>query len=98
MASWMNYIGIWEDAINDAINTAEEALKQLELDYRIKKLHSDAAIELEYVGSWDHITNSIITAYFTAAQSIISDYLPDIETDFYVNCYDSHFYIGGDEV
>jgi len=53
---------------------------------------------MKALNDWEHITNTIISAYFACAQSIIERELPDVDTDYYVNCDDSHFYIGGDEV
>ena len=96
--SWMNYMSIYEDDINNGIDTAEKALNQLELSNYNDELHREAFEELKEIGDWDHITNSIIAAYFRIAQSIIERELPDVDTDYFVNCTDSHFYIGQEEV
>lgn len=96
--SWLNCLSIYEEAINNGIDTAEEALRQLELEHRIKSLHTIAEDQLKETGDWNHITNSIIAAYFDAAKTIIELERPDVDTDYYVNCLDSHFYIGDDEV
>lgn len=97
--SWLNCLSIYEDAINNGIDTAEEALRQLELEHCIKELHRSAEESLKESGSWEHITNSIIDAYFYNAKEIIERETADsVDIDYYVNCNDSHFYIGDDEV
>ena len=96
--SILNNLTIWEEAINNGVDTAEEALRQLELDNCINELHREAEADLQESSDWKHITNSIIAAYFRVAQDIINRELPDVDTDYYVNCHDSHFYIGDDEV
>ena len=94
----MNCLSIYEEAINNGVDTAEEALRQLELEYRINDLHEGAIEEMQAINDWNHITNTIIGAYFSVAKSIIEQERPDVDTDYYVNCNDSHFYIGDDEV
>lgn len=98
MITTLQYLGIYEDAIENAVATAENALTQLDLDYCIDELNESAFEDMKALNDWEHITNTIISAYFACAQSIIERELPDVDTDYYVNCDDSHFYIGGDEV
>lgn len=98
MITTLQYLGIYEDAIENAVTTAENALTQLDLDYCIDELNESAFEDMKAINDWEHITNTIIAAYFACAQSIIERELPDVDTDYYVNCDDSHFYIGGDEV
>lgn len=97
--SYLNYLGIYEEAINNAIETCEEAMRSLNFtDKEIDELHDIAFEDLKDIGVWTDITNSIICAYFTTTSGIINDKFPEIETDFYINCDDSHFYINNEEV
>jgi len=97
--SILNNLTIWEDAICSGVNTAEEALRQLGLENCINELHRIAEAVLVDSGNWTHITNSIIYAYFYTAKDIIErELVSSVDIDYYVNCDDSHFYIGDDEV
>ena len=99
MITNLQYLGIYEDSIDSAINSCEEALKQLEFDVSdIDRMNDYALEDLKACGDWNDITNSIINAYFSTTQWFIAQRYPEIDTDYYVNGYDSHFYIGGDEV
>ena len=90
-------LGIYEDAINSAIETAEHAVRHAGLGKSgINDLHEMALEELKESGSFDDITNSIIDAYFIVAKDMIRQSFPKLECDFYVNCEDSDFYINGE--
>ena len=99
MISNLAYLGIYEDAINSAIDTCEEALKSLDFSVDdIDNMNEWAVDDLKQIGSWDDITNSIIEAYFSTTAYMINERFPDKECDYYVNCDDSHFYIDNEEV
>lgn len=93
------YLGIYEDAINDAIDTCESALKQVGASVSdIDSMNEDALCYLKECGSFDDITNSIISAYFSTVGYFIKKYKPDADVDYYVNGNDSHLYIDREEV
>lgn len=100
----LEYIGIYPRSIRKAVNVAEDALSRVDLDNYIDELNEGAIEMLKEVGDWSQITNSIIFAYFTVARDIIeSKAEPNKDEDkrmceIYVNGYDSHFYIDGEEV
>ena len=99
MITNFQYLGIYEDAIDNAIASCEEALRQLEFDVSdIDDMNEKAVANLRNFGDWDDITNSIIRAYFEATIDFINYHRPEIDVDCYINCDDSHLYIGGDEV
>lgn len=95
----IRFIGIYEDSINNAIDTCYLALETLKFTESEIDHVDDIALDiLEEIGTWREITNSIITAYFIATEGIIKDKYPDKETSFFVNGDDSHFYIDNEEV
>ena len=99
MITNLQYLSIYEKAIDWAISAAEEAIKRVGLgDQGVQDLNEMALDELKESGDWDNITNSIIRAYFIVAYDMIKQTNPKIECSYYVNCYDSHFYMNGKEV
>ena len=100
MISTLQYLGIYPDAIEKASETAEKALELCYLSDKINDLHEMAAQYLqEKQWSFQKITDEIIYAYFSKAASIIEQkYHGLYDIDYDINCTDSHFYIGKDEV
>lgn len=101
MISNMHYLGIYEDAINDAVESAENLLKHDDFDFGtqdINNMNEWAIEDLNENGSFDDITNSIINAYFSSAKAYVNKHYPDAQIEYYVNCNDSHLYYDGDEV
>ena len=99
MITNLQYLGIYEDAIDNAINSCEEAMKQMEFNvHDIDTMNEMAVDDLKDIGDWSDITNSIISAYFSTTKYLINKRYPELDVDYYINCSDSHFYIGGDEV
>ena len=97
--SYLNYLGIYEDAINDAIETCENAMELKGFTgNEINAMHDIATTDLKDIGDFGDITNSIIAAYFSTTAGLISDKFPDDDIDYYINCHDSHFYINNEEV
>ena len=95
----LGYLGIYEEAINDAVEKCEAALDAVDATRSdINALHQDALCQLKEVGDFGDITNSIISAYFETVIYFIKKYRPNAEVDFYVNCDDSHLYIDNEEV
>lgn len=95
----LNFLGIYETAINNAVEVSESALKEVRLENKIDDLHNSIEECLKEIGDWENITNSIIYAYFSTAESIIEEeYGEEKKIDFYINCDDSHFYINNEEV
>ena len=92
------YLGIYENAIKSAIETCEAALELLGMENQIDDMDNIAHdIAGEFI-TVDNITNCFIEAYFIATATLINEKYPEKETDYYVNCDDSHFYIDGEEV
>ena len=100
MITNLQYLGIYEDSIDSAIESAEKAFEEcgINTSRQIQLLHENAMEYLKECGSFESITNSIIDAYFSTAKWMINNECPDKETDYYINGYDSHFYIDGQEV
>ena len=100
MISTLQYLGIYPEAIEKASETAEKALEFCDLSDKINDLHEMAAQYLEKKQwSFQKITDEIIYAYFSKAASIIErECHGSYDIDYYINCSDSHFYIGKEEV
>ena len=95
----LGYLGIYENTIQSAVDTAESALDRVNARVSDRNaLHSDAESIMKECGDFGDITNSIINAYFDAAKNIIERYSKKYEVDYYVNGDDSHFYIDGEEI
>ena len=95
----LNAIGIYENAICNAIEASERAMEKCGLSGMIDDLHCEAFNYLPDVGDFNDITNSIIYAYFSTAKSFIEIYAKKAyDVEFYTNCDDSHFYINGEGV
>jgi len=99
MCTNFQFLGIYEDAINDAIDTCESALKKVGASISdIDDMNDDALYRLKECGDFEDITNSIISAYFSTVGYFIKKYRPDADVDYYVNGDDSHLYIDREEV
>ena len=99
MISNLCYIGIYEDAINDAIESSEELLKLFGFGVNdVAEMNKCARDYLVENGSFEDITNSIIYAYFSSAKAYIENVYKEVEIDFYINGHDSHLYYDGAEV
>ena len=95
----MNYtlpfLGIYQDAIESAADSAENALRVAGVS---NDDFNDMVIqELEESGDFSDITNSIIHAFFIVAHDLIRQSAPDVDVRYYVNCDDSHIYVNGNE-
>lgn len=95
MISNLQYLCIYETAINKAIKKSEKLLAYFNfLEKDIEEMHRLAFERLIDCGDFSNITNSIIYAYFYTATDIIKRRFPDKEMDYYINCEDSHLYLG----
>ena len=93
----LSLVGIYEDGINDAIDTALLIADKYNLSAR--DIHNRAEAWLCECGDFSDITNSIISAYFSVTAGLLSEKHPKLDIDYYVNgTLDSHFYIDGEEV
>lgn len=97
MITNLQYLRIYEDAINDAIGMSERAVERY-APSRADELFDSAMEAMKEIGTFDNITNSIIMSFFYAADQIIAQECPSVETDYYVNCHDSHFYVDHEPV
>lgn len=99
MISNMQYLGIYEGAIDDAVESSENLLKLFDFNDNDINLLNDYAREyLIENGDFNEITNSIIYAYFTTAKEYVESKHPNAVVTFFVNCHDSHLYLDGVEV
>ena len=100
MISNLQYLGIYEGAIDRAIDIAERAVEEYvtSSSHPVDDLASDAYDWLQSCGSFEDITNSIISAWFTTACAMIGRDNSDLDIDWFVNCDDSNIIINGDFV
>lgn len=97
MITTLQYLGIYEETIENAVLAVENAMKQCDLSTKdIEELHGQAIEELKIIGKFDDITNCIIFSYFNTGKWIIEQKTENT-CDYYVNCYDSHFYLNEEE-
>lgn len=95
MITTCKLLGIYPDAIDDAVESCENALKKLGFsDDEISDFYDMAEAELEEIGIWSEITNSIISAFFHTARDMILQKFPVLGVSYYVNCHDSSFTVG----
>lgn len=81
----------------EAVKKAYKAVQRLTPEDQLKRLlnqlDGEALYNLEECGKWDDITNSIIHAFFQAAQRIVSMYgAKNHQLVFAVNSLDSHLW------
>ena len=101
MISNLHFLGIYEDAINNAIESAENLMKRPEFDFNAADIDEMNDWALEYLkenGDFSDITNSIIYAYFSSAKAYVNKYYPAAQIEWYINCNDSYLYYDGEEV
>lgn len=92
-------IGIYTDAISNAIESSENLLRKFNFDDdAISEMNEWAIQDIEEVGLFTDITNSIIRCYFSAAKEYVERFFKDADISYYVNCHDSHLYCNGKEV
>ena len=101
MISNMHYLGKNHQAINNAVESAENLLKHEDFDFTTQDIDNMNEWALEYLkenGDFGDITNSIIYAYFSSARAYVNRRYPKAQIDYYINCNDSYLYYNGDEV
>lgn len=92
MITNMQYLCIYEHAIDNAVEICECAMKDCGFSEReISDMHNMAREELTEIGDWSDITNSIISAYFITTESLIKQKYEDASVSFEVNCDASYF-------
>ena len=95
----IRFLGIYEEEINNAVNTSELAMKREGFTEKEIEEMNDMVIEqLEECGDWSNITNSIIDAYFTVTADLIKQRGLGVNVSYYINGMDSRFYIDGEEI
>ena len=96
------YLGIYEKAINDAVELAEYLLELFNFSESEinNKFHNCVKSYLKVYGDWENITNSIILSYFEAAKDAVTGRYPKFisKIDYYVNGADSHLYYDGADI
>lgn len=95
----IRFLGIYEEEINNAVDTSELAMKREGFtEKEIEEMNDMVMEQLEECGDWSNITNSIIDAYFTVTADLIKQRGLGVDVSYYVNGMDSHFYINGEEI
>ena len=95
----IRFLGIYEEEINNAVDTSELAMKREGFTEKEIEEMNDMVIEqLEECGDWSNITNSIVDAYFTVTADLIKQRGLGVNVSYYINGMDSHFYIDGEEI
>lgn len=95
----IRFLGIYEEEINNAVDTSELAMKREGFtEKEIEEMNDMVLEQLEECGDWSNITNSIIDAYFTVTADLIKQRGLRVNVSYYVNGMDSHFYINGEEI
>ena len=95
----VQFFGIYPDEIEHATEIADEACIEAGLDPDVLfdfDFDYDIVFDLKHcVGDWDDITGSVIRAYFGCCCGAIQDKLGEenVEVDWYINGWDTHFYI-----
>ncbi len=87
------YYGIYPEEIQRAQDIVNEIIYRYNLSYDINEEIDTAFYEC---GSLEDITNSLILAMFSTVKSKLDNM--GIENDYYINGYDTHFYINGEEI
>ena len=99
----LNLWGIYPDEIEKSETIFENALKHEKFDDEIDDLYDEANEYFEEILncsdlSCTSITNLIIDSLFRVAQRYIEEKHPKKKCDYYVNGWDSHFYINNKEI
>ena len=91
MSFLLSFCGIYPDAIENIDDKITEELKKVGIDFEV----TDSALEdeLEQVGDWKNITNSIILAFCSIGESMVIAKYPNAEVDHIINGDDSYFTI-----
>ena len=98
MISNLHFLRIYEDAINNAIESAENLLKLEEFGFNDDDIDNMNAMAFECLidnGSFSNITDSIIYAYFSSARAYVNKKYPEAQIDYYINSNDSYLYYNG---
>ena len=96
MITNLQYLGIYEDAIDGAIERCEDTMKEYGFtDEEMDDVASMVEEDLNETGTFSDITNSIIGSWFRVTADILQQKIKGIEVDYYVNCHDSHFNASG---
>jgi len=93
----MQTLGICPESIEHAEELCESVLDNYHLDYDEWK----ESVETNYLNSIqlgeDSFTNYLVTIMFESLKSLFRKEYPALETDMFINGWDSHFYIKNDE-
>lgn len=93
--NFLDVLGLCIDDIEHAYVECKDALTKVLLSSEVDNLDEYIRSELinEKTFSWSDATASMIEIIFTVTQKIISFNYPDLETDYNISGYDSHFYV-----
>ena len=84
MISNIHYLGIYEDAIDDAVESSENLLRLFDFNDNDINLLNDYAREyLIENGDFNEITNSIIYAYFITTKEYVESKYPNAVVTFF---------------
>lgn len=92
MITTCQFLGIHTGEIESAAKTCEDSMENLGFTMdEIDDMNDYARQELEEIGSWSDITNSIIGCYFRATEYMIHQKFPKLRVDYDVNGFCSRF-------
>ena len=92
--SVIDCLGIHEYEIERVYKTCQKTLDKYDVDI---DLLDETKQDLEEIGNWQDIGNSIIHAMLSTTKAFLENYGVE-NVDYYVNGLDSHLYINGEEV
>ena len=82
--SWLlSFCGIYPDAIENIDDKITEELKKVGIDFEVTD--SELEYELEQVGDWKDITNSIVLAFCSIGASMVYRRYPNAKIEWDVN-------------
>lgn len=93
----LDVLGLCVNDIEHAYEACDNALTQVLLESELDTFEDRLAENLKYTESFS-LTNSLIVAMFELTEEIIREHYPELAPTYYVNGYNSHFYINDDNV
>lgn len=91
MLTVLQVCGIYGETLEVINDDIDKKLKDLGIEFDYSD--EDVFFELEQIGSWKNITNSIINALYSIAVSLVLEKYPDADISYNVDGYCSDFEI-----
>lgn len=91
------FFTIYPEDIEHAVEVADDAMEEAGIDLTKEgDIDEDVITDaLNQFGSWNDITTSVIEAYYSACADVVYEKFgrENVEVDYYINGYDSHFVV-----